>query len=80
MALSKQDVVMHHNLYVQQGYEGAMIRVPGSVYENKRAKCLLKYKEFEDAEFEICGYHEGKGDWEGTVIWECWYVSCPWIL
>ena len=49
---------------------------------------MLKYKEFEDEEFEICGFHEGRvfeknmpfsnkkigtGDWTGCVIWECWY-------
>jgi len=71
-AKTREDVIKSHNQWVSEGYEGVMIRIPGSIYENKRSKMLLKYKEFEDDEFEICGFHEGKGDWEGTPIWECW--------
>lgn len=39
--------------YVDQGYEGLMIRRLGEGYEHKRSKHLLKYKAFEDAEF-VC--------------------------
>ena len=37
----------------------------------KRSYDLQKYKEFQDAEFEIIGFHEGKGDEKGLVIWDC---------
>lgn len=70
---NRADVIKAHTEYVKQGYEGVMIRIPNSAYEDKRSKNLLKYKEFDDAEFEICGYHEGHGDWANAVIWECWY-------
>lgn len=73
MAHSKKQIMDNHQEWVNQGYEGVMIRIIGSIYENKRSKYLLKYKEFEDEEFEICGYHEGTGDWKGAVIWECWH-------
>lgn len=72
-ATSEQDMIHQHTEWVRAGYEGTMIRIKGTPYENKRSKFLLKYKDSEDEEFEICGYHEGKGDWEGAVIWECWY-------
>jgi DNA ligase-1 len=38
-----------------------MIRL-NAPYENKRSKSLLKRKEFVDAEFEILGVEEGKGN------------------
>jgi DNA ligase 1 len=47
--------------YYAQGYEGQMIRVPASKYEQKRTSNLLKRKEFIDEEFEIVGYKDGKG-------------------
>jgi ATP-dependent DNA ligase len=57
-----------HILYVEQGYEGQMLRASGnSLYENKRSKSLLKHKSFVDAEFEILGVEEGKGNLTGKV-------------
>ena len=52
--------------YVQQGYEGQMIRLDGP-YENKRSPKLLKRKEFVDEEYTILGYEEGEGNREGTI-------------
>lgn len=46
--------------FLEDGYEGAMIRTEGP-YEFKRSKHLLKYKEFQDDEFKIVGVEEGKG-------------------
>lgn len=54
--------------YVQMmhdGYEGQMIRIAGSKYENKRTKNLIKRKEFEDKEFLILDIIEGEGNWAG---------------
>jgi DNA ligase-1 len=53
--------------WMGEGYEGQMIRVSNSFYENKRSKSLLKRKEFEDDEFEILGVHEGSGKLSGRV-------------
>lgn len=53
--------------YIADGYEGMMLRVPNSPYENKRSKYLLKYKEFCDEEFEILDVIEGKGGREGKM-------------
>ena len=51
-----------HTTLTSLGYEGVMIRIINSPYENKRSKFLLKYKHFLDEEFEIVGVEEGKGN------------------
>jgi ATP-dependent DNA ligase len=67
-----EELRQHQQQFIEEGYEGIMIRVPGGKYEpKKRSKYLLKYKEFMEEEYEICGYHEGTGDDIGTVIWHC---------
>jgi DNA ligase-1 len=53
--------------YLEQGYEGQMLRVPNSLYEGKRSKNLIKHKEFEDDEFQIVSIEEGKGNWAGAA-------------
>jgi DNA ligase-1 len=53
--------------WIEDGYEGQMIRVYGSFYENKRSKSLLKRKEFEDDEFQILSVNEGSGKLAGRV-------------
>ena len=50
--------------YVEQGYEGGMIRL-NAPYEQKRSKTLMKRKDFEDMEFEIVSIEEGQGNWAG---------------
>jgi DNA ligase 1 len=52
--------------YIKQGYEGQILRL-NSPYENKRSKALLKHKSFKDADFEIKGVVEGKGNLTGKV-------------
>jgi ATP-dependent DNA ligase len=47
--------------YISEGFEGQMLRVLNSVYENKRSKFLLKHKTFIDEEFTIVGTNEGIG-------------------
>lgn len=54
--------LLKHKLeeFIEAGYEGLMIRVNSIGYEpNKRSASLLKYKSFEDAEFECVGIEEG---------------------
>tara|TARA_B100002019_G_scaffold87087_1_gene75432 strand:- start:697 stop:1821 length:1125 start_codon:yes stop_codon:yes gene_type:complete len=68
----KADVKKYHDQFVDEGYEGIMIRNKDGEYGiNKRSKHLQKFKEFFDQEFEIVGYEEGQGNAEGTVIWIC---------
>lgn len=55
--------------YMEDGYEGQMVRLPHSQYEGngKRSKGLLKRKEFKDGEFRIAELIEGKGNWAGKI-------------
>ena len=63
---NKNEITEWYSSYMEQGYEGQILRTD-SVYENKRSKSLLKHKSFVDAEFEILGVEEGKGNHAGKV-------------
>jgi len=61
-----------HASYVNEEFEGIILRWPHSVYEiGKRSKGLQKYKEFMEEEFRIVGFHEGEASETGCIIWEC---------
>jgi DNA ligase-1 len=64
---NKNDISAYYSDYMANGYEGQMIRVLDSEYENKRSKHLLKHKSFMDTEFEIKGVVEGKGKLTGKI-------------
>ena len=67
-----QDVKVYHDKFIQEGFEGIMIRDPNGPYEvQKRSKYLQKYKEFMEEEFKIVGFHEGDGDEKGAIVWDC---------
>jgi ATP-dependent DNA ligase len=68
---SVDDVIPMHNMYVEEGFEGIMLRNITSPYEFKRSKNLQKYKSFFEEEFKIIGFKEGTGTERGTVVWEC---------
>lgn len=53
--------------YMEQGYEGQMIRVGTNAYENKRSRQLLKRKEFHDEEFTVVEIGEGNGNRAGMA-------------
>jgi DNA ligase-1 len=50
-----------------RGGEGLMLRAPGSMYEGRRSRTLLKVKTFHDAEARITGYYPGKGRHKGVI-------------
>jgi DNA ligase-1 len=56
----------HYGRYLEQGYEGQMVR-RDAPYEQKRSKHLLKRKEFQDAEYEVISIEEGEGNWAGVA-------------
>jgi hypothetical protein len=62
---------LHEKWFVDNDYEGVILRKPHANYEGKRGLNILKYKEFEDAEFMIVGAKSAKGSKEGAVIWIC---------
>ena len=64
---SQEDIDKYHEQFIEEGYEGTIVRLDLGEYENKRSKQLLKYKDFVDSEFEIIGYEEGEGGRTGTI-------------
>ncbi|NDG51939.1 MAG: hypothetical protein EBY39_02785 [Flavobacteriia bacterium] len=55
-----------YSSFMQQGYEGQMVRIDSS-YECKRSKSLLKRKEFQDAEYKVIDIELGNGNRSGTA-------------
>lgn len=53
--------------YLEDGYEGQMVRLPDSPYEFKRSANLLKRKEFQDDEYQIVSIGEGNGNKSGMA-------------
>lgn len=65
----EDQVLANHSKFVQQGFEGVIVRNTEGLYKPKyRSNDLLKYKEFIDEEFEIIGHFE---DVDGGVVWQC---------
>lgn len=62
-----EDLQEAYSIFLDQGYEGAMARNLGPVYENKRSYNLLKMKTFLDKEFDVVGYEEGRGKLAGKL-------------
>lgn len=61
----ESELVQTYEEYIEQGYEGLMIRNYLKPYEQKRSHNLLKYKTFIDEEFEIVDILEGIGNRKG---------------
>lgn len=54
--INKENIKKYHDIYVEAGFEGLILRNPKGLYTlNQRSSNLLKYKEFEDTEFKIVG-------------------------
>lgn len=63
------EIESHHAEFMEQGYEGTMVRTSYGVYlPNHRSDDLLKLKDFEDAEFEIVDVLEGTAKEVGHAI------------
>lgn len=64
---SEEDIQKYHEQFLEEGYEGSIIRLDLGSYENKRSKQLLKFKDWVDDEFQILDYEEGEGGRAGTI-------------
>lgn len=68
------DIEKEHGKNLENNYEGSMIRNKNGLYKCKyRSNDLLKYKNFDDAEFEIIdftGEQDPKSN-DNLVIWIC---------
>ena len=68
----EEEIEGYHQRFVEEGFEGVIIRNAQSPYKLKdRSNDLLKYKHFFDEEFEIVGANApSNGKEEGCIIWE----------
>jgi DNA ligase-1 len=61
-----------HDLFVDEGYEGLMLRNLDMPYEFSRSWNLVKYKVMKDDEFKIVDAEKAlKGKQRGAIIWIC---------
>jgi DNA ligase-1 len=69
---SDNDIMRNHARFLEQGYEGTIIRDPGGVYTpGHRSVSLLKHKDFLDEEFVIVDTMDGKGKFAGAIMFRC---------
>ena len=71
-AKTPADFRAQFGVFIEQGYEGIMLRNKKGIYRcNYRSHDLQKYKEFLEDEFTIVGFTQGDGRDKGTIIWIC---------
>lgn len=64
---TQEDLDKLYEMYLEEGFEGQMLRKLTAKYQNKRTNDLLKRKTFIDCELKIVGVNEGKGNRSGQV-------------
>lgn len=57
----------YYGEWLEDGFEGQMVRIDKPYEQDKRSKSLLKRKEFLDAEFKVLRIEEGVGNWSGHI-------------
>ena len=66
------DIEAMHLNWVNRGYEGAIIRLHGGIYEwGERSRALLKYKKFLDSEFKVVSVRAGEGKLSKAAVFTC---------
>lgn len=69
---SHAEMMTLYGEFVQDGYEGAILRLAhGRYLWGYRSSELLKVKEFQDDEFRVIGAKQGRGKMEGCIVWNC---------
>jgi ATP-dependent DNA ligase len=70
---NEEEIKNYHLRFLEEGFEGTMIRNKDSLYKEKhRSSDLLKYKDFQDAEFKIIDYtleKDTSGADENLIVW-----------
>jgi len=71
-ATCEEDVYKLQSEYLEEGYEGAIVREFDGEYKfGYRSNKLLKVKNFMDEEYKIMDFTTGVGRFEGCCIWIC---------
>jgi len=65
--LDQADITKYHDLFLSEGYEGTMVRYDENYLINKRGWALQKFKEFQEEEYTIIRFEEGRGRSEGLL-------------
>lgn len=69
---SPEDVTRLHAQFVEQGFEGGILRTANGKYRaGYRSPDLLKIKSWLDNEFRIIGWTTGKGKFQSVPIFRC---------
>lgn len=68
---TREDLMHAYSQFVEEGYEGAIVRNSVGTYENRRSYNLQKVKQFQDLDYPIVGCVEGRGKLAGHAIFEC---------
>ena len=66
-AKSQAEADLFHKAAVAQQYEGTVWRPNVAYTPNQKAKGFFKRKDYQDAEFELIRFEEGKGNWAGKA-------------
>ena len=66
-AYSPEEVMRRHDKFLEQGYEGTMIKDPLATYKFKRSKALLKYKPVNTIDLQVVAMVEGTGKHQGSL-------------
>lgn len=68
---NEEELMEAFDEFLEQGYEGCMVRNAKGLYVSKRSNDLQKVKTFDDDEFKIVGVEEGRGKLAGKGIFVC---------
>jgi ATP-dependent DNA ligase len=71
---SESELDKIHKIHIEQKYEGSIVRTKYGKYKCKaRSQDLLKYKDFEDAEYKIVGFTSEQDTQTNNelIIWIC---------
>ena len=64
---SEAQLKSEHDMWVEQGYEGIMIKDTDACYSFGRDWSVMKYKAFFDADVKVIGLQEGTGKHQGKL-------------
>jgi len=71
-AAHEEEVYKLQSEYLEEGYEGAIVREYDGEYKfGYRSNKLLKVKNFMDKEYLIAGFTTGVGRFDGCIVWVC---------
>lgn len=53
--------------YLEDGFEGIILKDPSAIWENKRSKKQVKFKGEEECDLKVVGIQSGTGKYEGMI-------------